>query len=41
MFHGLQPAVESPEVLEEHFTLLQQEKSPGSRDWKLSIYAVR
>ena len=41
MFHGREPAVESPNILEENFTLLRQEKSPENRDWKLSIYSVK
>jgi 16S rRNA (guanine527-N7)-methyltransferase len=41
MFHGREPAVESPNVLEKNFTLLRREKSPENREWKLSIYAVK
>ena len=41
MFHGREPAVEEPEILEKNFTLLRQEKFPVNNDWALSMYVPR
>jgi 16S rRNA (guanine(527)-N(7))-methyltransferase RsmG len=38
IFHGRQPAVEEPEMLEKTLRLLQQESFPYRSDWRLSVY---
>jgi 16S rRNA (guanine(527)-N(7))-methyltransferase RsmG len=41
MFHGGEPAVEEPEILEKYFTLIRKEQFPGNKDWALSMYVLR
>jgi len=41
MFHGKEPAIEDPAIIEAGFTLLRSEKLPGKKEWALSIYLPR
>jgi 16S rRNA (guanine(527)-N(7))-methyltransferase RsmG len=41
MFHGKAKAVENPEIIESHFTLLRSSKLPTMKEWDLSIYLMR
>jgi 16S rRNA (guanine(527)-N(7))-methyltransferase RsmG len=41
MFHGKEPAIEDPAIIQSHFTLLRSEKLWGKKEWTLSIYLPR
>jgi 16S rRNA (guanine(527)-N(7))-methyltransferase RsmG len=41
MFHGRELAVKNPVALKNNFQLLQNEKFPFRKEWKLSIYTLR
>jgi 16S rRNA (guanine(527)-N(7))-methyltransferase RsmG len=41
MFHGREPAIEEPELLESLFRKLRSERLPERREWNLSVYVPR
>jgi hypothetical protein len=41
MFHGSEPAVEEPAIIDQYFRLLRTERLSGRKLWALSIYLLK